>query len=334
MRCLSPYILAALLAFPCVVSAQDGVIIEFPQKGDTVSGVFVIRGIDCNGTISRYSFDDSPNTLQLATGLDRGDAAEFCNGNINVGFAGLFNAGLLSLGQHTIHFRDDTGNIVASRSMNDAGNIGTSQVLSRSLVISPTFDVVNFGEEFKTMVNPVAIIMQNQPMDDMTTELRFSVPAQGYQVAAVRMADDPNPSGSELFSLFQSRPFTLTLTNPDASTETFNYLFTRPATSTSGFPVIADDTPNTNSAAIANSIKGFFGPDIPWGPPYPYNLLDFDNCLYASLAAPTQTITRTSITGSVLRGRRNDAGQCAAFPFLNVVDAKPAQGEIGPSPAP
>ncbi len=309
MRRLSLYVLAALLAFPCVVKAQPGVIIESPQPGETVSGVYVIRFIDCNGTIDSFSFDDSPNTLQFATEISRGDATTFCNGNTNVGGASLFNWGLVPPGEHTVHFRDAENNIVTSQTIN----------------------VVNFGEEYKTTFNPVAMIMQNQPMDGMTTEMRPSVSAQGYQVVAVRTADDPDPTGDELNDWFLNKDFTLNFTNPDGSVETHNYLFTRVITYTNGVRGIVADTPNTNSAVLATSMRGPFGDDILWIPPHPINMLDFDNCLSAFLAPPTVGITLTLATGSLVRGQRNDAGQCAAFPFVNVIDAKPMQGTIGPA---
>ncbi|MGE0825505.1 MAG: hypothetical protein AB7G75_24615 [Candidatus Binatia bacterium] len=306
MTRFSLYILTALLVFPYVVQAQPEVIIESPQEGENVSGIYVLRFIDCNGIITSFSLDDSPATLQFATGLSRGDAASFCGGDPNVGGAVLFNWGLASAGAHTIHFRDAANNIVTSRNVN----------------------VVNFGEEFKTTFNPLALIMQNQPMDGMTTELRFSIPAQGYQANAIRQNDEPNPSQDDLISLFQNRPTTLTITNPDRSVETHTYLFTRVITYTNGIPGIVDDTPDTNSAVLATAITGPFGDGIIWRPPYPYNLLDFDNCLYASLDEPTQTITQTTVTGSLLRGVRDDAGACITFPFLNVIDAKQVQGTI------
>ena len=306
MRRFSLCVFVALLTFPCVVRAQPGVIIESPQEGETVSGVYVLRFIDCNGTINSFSLDDSPTTLQFATGLSRGDATTFCGGDRDVGGAVLFNWGLTSAGAHVVHFRDAANNIVTSRNVN----------------------VVNFGEEFKTAFNPLALIMQSQPMDGMTTELRFSVPAQGYQASAIRRNTDPNPTRSDLLAHFQNRPITLTITNPDQSVETHNYLFTRVVTYTTGIPAIVDDTPDTDSAVIATSITGPFGNGISWRPPYAYSLLDFANCRYVSLDEPTPVITQTLVTGSLLRGQRNSAGQCVGFPFLNVIDAKQVQGTI------
>jgi hypothetical protein len=303
MRRLSLSVLAALLAFPCIVRAQPGVIVEAPVQGETVSGVYVIRFIDCNGIIDSFSLDDSSNTLQFATGLSRGDAATFCDGNTDVGGASIFNWGLVPPGEHTVHFRDAENNIVTSQAVN----------------------VVNFGEEFKTMFNPLAIIMQNQPMDDMTTELRFSVPAQGWQAVAIRLDSDPNPSDSEIITLFQSQAVTLTITNPDRSTETSNYLFDRVTTSTSGHIEIVDDV---NSAAVSNSIQAFFL-GTSWSPSRPFSFIDSRNCWYASFSQPLTTgVAQLLLEGALLRGRQNDEGRCAV-PLLNVIDAKQVLLEIG-----
>lgn len=304
MRCLSLYGLAALLAFPCVVSAQPGVIIEFPQGGDPVSGVFVIRGIDCNNTIRTFSFGDSPNPLQLATGLDRGDAAESCNGNINVGFAGLFNAGLLPRGENTIHFRDAANNIVTSRDIN----------------------VVNFGLEFKDQSTPLVVILQDQPMDGITTEQRFSVPAQGFQASAIRLDTDPDPSGEEL-NQFLGVTTVITATLRDGSTRRDEYNFTRSAQSSSGFPVVVDDTPMTNSAFMSNNIQGLFGAGATWRPSRGFTGIDQDNCLLFSV--DTTVITPTiSLKGYSFPGNRDSSGKCSTFPLFPTVGADPVIGEI------
>lgn len=149
------------------------------------------------------------------------------------------------------------------------------------------------------MFNPVAMIMQHQPMDGMTTEMHPSLAAQGYQVSAVRTADDPDPTGDGLNGWFQNKDFTLNFTNPDGTVETHNYRFTRVITYTNGVRGIVADTPNTNSAVLATSMRGPFGDNMSWVPPRPIHTLDLDNCLSAFLAEPTVTITSTVTTGSL-----------------------------------
>ena len=102
----------AILA-PSLVHAA---VLETPGKGDSLSGIGVIRGWKCEaGDITVKFFDADDNeagTVSMVYGNERGDTEETPDGKIicgdkDNGFVSIYNWALLGSGEYTAQAYDD-----------------------------------------------------------------------------------------------------------------------------------------------------------------------------------------------------------------------------------
>jgi hypothetical protein len=96
-------------------------VLEIPANGAKVSGVGIASGWVCGGETIEIQFDDH-EPLRAASGTSRNDTEDDC-GDIDNGFALLFNWNLLGDGRHTAVVRVD--GVELARSEFEVTTLGT-----------------------------------------------------------------------------------------------------------------------------------------------------------------------------------------------------------------
>lgn len=305
MKHLFLSVLLGLLIFPFTAEAQLAVI-ENPMQDGKVSGNNTYYGYACGISTLFGAFNGGART-PISGGLPRANTGGVCGNDGNNGWNFIFNSSLLPAGQNEFQLFGPTPD---------------------QLLASVTFENTPFPQEFilETQANNGIAIWQNWPLPNSVSAIAFSQSVQGPQVQATRTATSPQVNSDQLTAI--AGHWTITIINPDRTTQTSEYNPDNLATVQNGRMVLIDDLGEENFFLIGDissllSSGTFLNPYFLAG-------LDTRTCDFYLLNLPiTDPVdpTRLSTEGAFLQLPRDTNGNCA---FVSTLTMTPASFTVQP----
>lgn len=105
MKQLQLVLLTVLFCTTPAMAQQLG-FLENPADFSNESGIGVVSGFHCNAQVIEVKFDEY-DPIVAASGTGRQDTESYCNGNVDTGYALLWNWNILGPGQHTVRMLAD-----------------------------------------------------------------------------------------------------------------------------------------------------------------------------------------------------------------------------------